>query len=93
MQESPSNYETTIKGLGFMDYPGILVGYLASNNSKPMANIGEDYWKMEVQVVSDEEIILRTPSQHQFSMAQYVGTLYDSTHGQVVWVNESRPLP
>lgn len=84
----------TVSGDYFDNWPQTIKAYRASNNNNPTQNIGStlDYNYFIVISRTNTEIVFEWINGHGDTQPGYLGCICDADDN-VLWVNNSKPLP
>lgn len=84
-----------LHGHGFSAIPANAVGVLASTDDDPLAfrESQEVRQTFDIIVESDSELRCVPRTKYTHAVAIYLGAILSDDRTEVVWVNETRPLP
>lgn len=82
-------------GAGFSAIPGDAIAVWAISNDAPLAyrDTQETAQTFDVVVNSDNELTCIPRAVYVHTVPVYVGAILSADRSEVLWVNETRPLP
>lgn len=71
------------------------MGYAAYNNDNPTQNVFSDLDvnMFEIRSKTNTEMVLGDKVPHNAGVYSYIGCIANPTTQEIIWVNNSRPLP
>lgn len=86
-----------IRGSGFDNIPTDAVGLFAYENTMPLAYInapsGNSEYIFTIVNKSDSEMVMKCENGTAHSVDNYLGGIVTADRQEVIWVNETQPLP
>lgn len=84
-----------IYGSGFNDIPGDSLGVLATANDDPLhyKNTSTATYLFDVVQKNNTHVRFGLREPHAFPAPKYIGGIVSSDRSEVLWVNETAPLP
>lgn len=87
------NFE--MHGAGFSAIPDDAVAVWAIDNNNPLAyrNTTENVQTFHIEVIDDNTLVCIPDAQYTHSVAVYIGAILTADRSEVLWVNNTQPLP